>query len=142
MIITFYWLLKLLIYFSLLMVLIGTQINVSDNSGAIKVNCIKILGSSKCNHSNLGDTLVVSVRQAKKDKKVKLHDVCNAILIRQAYKTYRQNGSYIFSDKNSVVLVKKNKTNDPIGNRVIGGVTSELRYKKCMKIILMASNII
>ena len=124
------------------MVLVGTQLKVSDNSGAMKVNCIKILGSSKCNHSNIGDKLVVSVRHAKYDKKVKLHDVCNAILIRQRSRTYRKNGSYIFFKENSVVLVKKNSTNDPIGNRIKGGVTLELRYKKCMKIILMAKSMI
>ena len=120
------------------MILIGTQLNVCDNSGALQVNCIKMLGSSKCNHSNIGDTLVVSVRRTKSQTKVQRGSVHHAILVRQRARIARKNGSYLFFEKNSVVLIKKNGTNDPIGNRLVGSVTSELRYKKCLKITLLA----
>jgi large subunit ribosomal protein L14 len=123
------------------MVLVGTQLSVTDNSGALQVNCIKILGSGKRNHSNIGDKLVVSIRRAKSQSKVDIGSVHHGILVRQRALTSRKNGSYIFFDKNSVVLVKKdkkNQINDPIGNRLVGGVTSELRYKKCLKITLLA----
>ena len=124
------------------MVLVGTQLHVTDNSGALKVNCIKMLGSGKRNHSHIGDKLVVSIRHTKSKSKVELGSVHRAILVRQRAKTARKNGSYIFFEKNSVVLVKKgNKKkdpNDPIGNRLVGGVTSELRYKNCLKITLLA----
>jgi large subunit ribosomal protein L14 len=123
------------------MILVGSKLKVSDNSGALKVKCIKILGSSQCNHTHLGDRLVVSVKQAKYKKKVSVHAVCYCILIRQKSKTYRKNGAYLFFEENSVVLLKKNKK-DPIGNRLKGVVTQELRYKKCLKIMLLAWNII
>ena len=124
------------------MILVGTQLEVADNSGAIRVNCIKMLGSSKCNHSKIGDNVIVSVRQAKKEKKVKKHDVCKGIIVRQRDRTYRKNGTYIYFAKNSVVLVKDHKLKDLIGNRIVGSVTMELRYKKCMKILLLAWNIL
>jgi large subunit ribosomal protein L14 len=119
------------------MVSVGSKLNVSDNSGAIVVKCIKILGSTSRNSTNIGDTLVVSVQSAKKLKKVSEHDVHRCILIRQTSKTLRKNGVFINFLENSVVLIKK-KNNDPMGNRVVGSVLQELRYKKCLKIMLLA----
>jgi len=123
------------------MVLNGTYLFVSDNSGAIKVKCIKILGSSYCNHTNIGDELVVSVKKADYKKKVTKSSVHRSILIRQKTKTFRKSGMSISFLKNSVVLLKKNSF-DPIGNRIIGSVLQELRYKKCLKILLLAWNIV
>lgn len=122
------------------MVSLGTRLGVSDNSGAIKVKCIKILGHSFCNHSNIGDTLVVSIQSAKVKKKVLRGEVYKSILVRQKKKLFRKNGITLSFLKNSVVLIKPNK--DPVGNRVKGSVLQELRYKKCSKIMLLASNII
>lgn len=122
------------------MVSLGTNMYVSDNSGAIKVTCIKILGNSFSNHSYVGDTLIVAVKSAKVKKKVSRKQVHPSILIRQKKQLYRKSGIYISFYQNHVVLIKPNR--DPIGNRVIGCVFTELRYKKCLKIMLMASNLI
>lgn len=131
------------------MVLVGTQLNVCDNTGVLKVNCIKILGSSKCNHARIGDTLVVSVRQSKSISKIKKGSVHLCVLVRKRAKTSRKNGSSFSFDENSVVLIKTNKKKNklennpsPIGNRLVGSVTSELRYRKCLKIPLLAWNVV
>lgn len=118
------------------MVLVGSQLFVSDNSGAISVNCIKILGSSLCNHTNTGDKLIVSVRHAfVTANKTLLHNVYKSVLIRQKSITYRKNGLRISFLQNSVVLIKVR--NEPIGNRVYGCTLQELRYKKFLKILLL-----
>ena len=122
------------------MVLVGTYLFSSDNSGAIRVKCIKILGCSYCNHTNIGDKIVISVQKATFNKKVSKHGVYKSIIIRQKSKTLRKSGVLISFLKNSVVLVKDN--NDPIGNRVTGSVLQELRFKKCLKIMLLAWNIV
>jgi len=122
------------------MVTVGTYLSTSDNTGAIKVKCIKILGCSFCNHTNVGDKIVVVVKSSNFNRKVKTHEVHRSIIVRLLNKTLRSNGMNISFLNNSVVLVKKN--NDPIGNRIKGSVLQELRYKKCTKIMLLASNII
>jgi large subunit ribosomal protein L14 len=122
------------------MVSIGTYLGVSDNSGATEVKCIKILGSSFCNHTNIGDKLIVSVQAAGYNKAVAKHEVHSSLLIRQRNKTLRKTGVFYACMHNSVVIVKKN--NEPIGNRVNGSVLQELRYKKCVKIMSLADNII
>ena len=122
------------------MVLVGTKLNASDNSGAIIVKCIKILGDSFCNTSNIGDILVVAIQSSKIKKKVVSGQVHKSILIRQKKKLFRKNGLGISFHNNSVVLIKDNF--DPIGNRVKGGVMQEIRYTKCLKIMLLASTIV
>lgn len=122
------------------MVSLGTKLGVSDNSGAIQVKCIKILGNSFCNSSNIGDTLVVSVQSAKVKKKVSRGEVYRSILIRQKKKIFRRSGVTLSFLHNSVVLVKPNF--DPIGNRIKGSVLQEIRYKNCLKLMLLASNVI
>jgi len=122
------------------MVLVGTKLNASDNSGAIVVKCIKILGDSFCNTSNIGDILVVAIQSSKLKKKVCSGQVHKSILIRQKKKLFRKNGLGISFHNNSVVLIKDNF--DPIGNRVKGGVMQEIRYTKCLKIMLLASTIV
>ena len=111
--------------------------NVSDNSGGIYARCIKILGSSSCNHTNIGDTLIVTLKQVTLHRKVSKHSVCRSILIRQNRKTLRKNGVSLSFFINSIVLVKK-KQNEPIGNRIRGSILQELRYKKCMKLLLLS----
>lgn len=123
------------------MVSIGTYLGVADNSGANEVQCIKILGHSSCNHTNIGDKLIVTVKSAGYNKAVAKHEVHGGILVRQKQRTLRKSGVFIAFLHNRVVLVKK-KNNDPIGNRVYGSVMQELRYKKCLKIMLLASNIV
>jgi len=110
-----------------------------NNSGAIRGKCIKILGCSFCNHTNIGDQLIIAVRRIKPLKSIKSGHTYKSILIRQKSQTLRASGVVISFDKNSVVLVKDK--NNPIGNRVSGGVLQELRYKKCLKIMLIASHI-
>lgn len=122
------------------MVSLGTKLGVSDNSGAIKVKCIKILGSSFCNSANIGDILVVAVQTAKVKKKVSRRQVHRSILVRQKKMTFRKNGIGIAFNQNSVVLIKTNL--DPLGNRVKGSVMQEIRFRKCLKIMLLASNIV
>ena len=123
------------------MVSIGTKLETTDNSGAIIVKCIKILGNSRKNSANIGDTLVVSVKSTKRIRRVSKHEVHKCILVRQKKKLLRKSGVFFSFLKNSVVLIKE-KNNEPIGNRVIGSVLQELRYKKCVKIMLLAWNIV
>lgn len=122
------------------MVSLGTKLTVSDNSGAIKVKCIKILGSSFCNSANIGDILVVAIQTAKAKKKVSRRQVHRSILVRQKKKTFRSNGLGISFRQNSVVLIKPNL--DPLSNRVKGSVMQELRHRKCLKIMLLATTIV
>lgn len=122
------------------MVLVGTQLFVSDNSGAIKVNCIKILGSSFCNHTNIGDILVVSIRHSFVRSKTLSNNVYKSVLIRQKSVLYRKVGLRFSFYKNSVVLIKAR--NEPIGNRVLGCTLQELRYKKFLKVMLLSWNTI
>lgn len=123
------------------MVSIGTRLHVSDNSGALKVKCLRIVGSSSRSGSYIGDTLVVSIQSVRKLRSVYRHEVHKGILIRQKLKTFRTNGMFFSFLKNTVVLIKK-KNNDPIGNRILGSVLQELRYKKCIKIMILAERII
>ena len=122
------------------MILLGTKLVTADNSGALVVKCIKIIGCSYSNHTNIGDTIIVSVQNSISNKKVSKHDVLKSIVIRQRSRTSRTNGMSISFLKNSVVVVKKN--NEPIGSRIIGCTMQELRFKKCVKIMLLSSKII
>jgi len=122
------------------MVSLGTKLVVSDNSGAIRATCIKILGSSYCNSSNIGDTLVVAIQSAKVKKKVVKGQVHKSVLIRRRKKTFRKNGVSIGFTNNSIVLIKPNL--DPVGSRIKGSVLQELRYKGFSRILLLATNIL
>lgn len=130
------------------MLLMGTQLLVYDNSGARKVNFIQNL-STKGNRNYLGDKLVVSIRKTNLRTKVQKGSVQHAILIGKRNRTYRKHGLYLSFFDNIVVLVKKKSNvsihrieNEPIGNRIKGGVPLELRYKKSLKLITLASHII
>ena len=122
------------------MVQTTTVLDVADNSGANKVYCIKVLGGSKRKYASIGDIIVVSVKEAIPNAKVKKGDVAKAVIVRTKKEIARPDGSYIRFDSNSAVLI--NKDNEPIGTRIFGPVARELRAKKFMKIISLAPEVL
>ena len=117
-----------------------TVLDVADNSGAKRVFCIKVLGGSKRKYASVGDIIVVSVKEAIPNAKVKKGDVAKAVIVRTKKEIPRADGSYIRFDSNSAVLI--NKDNEPIGTRIFGPVARELRAKKFMKIISLAPEVL
>jgi large subunit ribosomal protein L14 len=117
-----------------------TVLNVADNSGARKVLCIKVLGGSRRRYASLGDIIVVSVREAIPNAKVKKGDVMKAVVVRTTKEVGRADGSYIKFDSNSAVLIDNQR--EPIGTRIFGPVARELRAKKFMKILSLAPEVI
>ena len=122
------------------MIQMTTVLDVADNSGAKKVFCIKVLGGSRRKYASVGDVIVVSIKEALPNSKVKKGDVARAVIVRTAKEVARPDGSYIRFDTNSAVLV--NKENEPIGTRIFGPVARELRAKKYMKIISLAPEVL
>ncbi len=117
-----------------------SQLTVADNSGAKKVMCLRVLGGSKRRYGGLGDIIVVSVKEALPNSKVKKGDVMRAVIVRIRKETRRPDGSYIRFDENSAVLI--NPQREPIGTRIFGPVARELRAKKFMKIISLAPEVL
>lgn len=117
-----------------------TKLKVADNSGAKLLLCIKVLGGSKRRYASIGDIVVVSVKEAMPNSKVKKGDVMKAVIVRTVKEIPRSDGSYIKFDDNSAVLV--NQQNEPIGTRIFGPVARELRAKRFMKIISLAPEVI
>ncbi|MBA3027800.1 MAG: 50S ribosomal protein L14 [Proteobacteria bacterium] len=117
-----------------------TRLTVADNSGAKVVYCIKVLGGSKRRYAGVGDIIVVSVKEAIPNAKVKKGDVHKAVVVRTKKEIKRPDGSYIRFDDNSAVLITGG--NEPIGTRIFGPVARELRAKKFMKIISLAPEVI
>src|SRR6266853_817013 len=115
-------------------------LDVADNSGARKVLCIKVLGGSHRRYASIGDVIVVSVKEAIPNAKVKKGDVAKAVIVRTAKEIGRPDGSYIRFDSNSGVLV--DNQNEPIGTRIFGPVARELRAKRFMKIISLAPEVL
>ncbi len=122
------------------MIQMQSILNVADNSGAKKVMCIKVLGGSHHMIAGLGDVIVVSIREAIPNSKVKKGDVHRALIVRTRTGVRRQDGSTIKFDSNAVVLL--NKQGEPIGTRVFGPVTRELRTKKFVKIVSLAEEVL
>jgi large subunit ribosomal protein L14 len=122
------------------MIQMQTKLDVADNSGAKKLICIKVLGGSKRKYATIGDIVVVSVREAIPNSKVKKGDVARAVIVRTAKEIARQDGSYIRFDNNSAVLV--NAQNEPVGTRIFGPVARELRAKRFMKIVSLAPEVL
>jgi large subunit ribosomal protein L14 len=122
------------------MIQMRTILEVADNSGAKRVQCIKVLGGSRRRYAGLGDVIVVSIKEALPGAKVKKGDVAHAVVVRTVHQASRVDGSYIRFDENSAVLV--NKEHEPIGTRIFGPVARELRGKKFMKIISLAPEVI
>jgi len=117
-----------------------TVLNVADNSGARKVLCIKVLGGSRRRYASLGDIIVVSVREAIPNAKVKKGDVMKAVVVRTTKEVGRADGSYIKFDSNSAVLIDNQR--EPVGTRIFGPVARELRAKKFMKILSLAPEVL
>ncbi|KAA5603933.1 MULTISPECIES: 50S ribosomal protein L14 [Roseospira] len=122
------------------MIQMQTNLDVADNSGARRVMCVKVLGGSKRMTAGVGDVIVVSVKEAIPRGRVKKGDVHRAVIVRTAKEIRRPDGSVIRFDGNAAVLI--NKQNEPIGTRIFGPVTRELRAKKFMKIISLAPEVL
>ncbi len=122
------------------MIQMSSVLDVADNSGAKKVYCIKVLGGSKRRYASVGDIIVVSIREAIPNSKVKKGDVARAVIVRTAKQISRPDGSLIRFDGNSAVLI--NKENEPIGTRIFGPVARELRAKRFMKIVSLAPEVL
>lgn len=117
-----------------------STLDVADNSGAKKVMCIRVLGGTKRKYASIGDIIVVSIKEAMPNAKVKKGDVAKAVVVRTKKQVSRPDGSYIRFDVNSAVLVDKD--NEPIGTRIFGPVARELRAKRFMKIISLAPEVL
>ncbi len=122
------------------MIQMQSNLEVADNSGAKRVQCIKVLGGSKRKTASVGDIIVVSVKDAIPRGKVKKGDVHRAVIVRTSQSLKRSDGSSIRFDKNAAVLL--NKQHEPIGTRIFGPVTRELRARKFMKIVSLAPEVL
>ncbi|MBI2242004.1 MAG: 50S ribosomal protein L14 [Magnetospirillum gryphiswaldense] len=122
------------------MIQMQSNLDVADNSGARRVQCIKVLGGSHRTIANVGDVIVVSIKEAIPRGKVKKGDVHRAVIVRTAKEIRRPDGTAIRFDTNAAVLI--NKQGEPIGTRIFGPVTRELRAKKFMKIISLAPEVL
>ena len=117
-----------------------TKLRVADNSGAKVVACIKVLGGSKRRYASVGDIIIVSVKEAIPNSKVKKGDVTKAVVVRTAKEIGRPDGSYIKFDENSAVIITDQK--EPVGTRIFGPVAREQRAKNFMKIISLAPEVL
>jgi large subunit ribosomal protein L14 len=117
-----------------------SMLSVADNSGAKRVQCVKVLGGSKRKYAGIGDIIVVSVKEALPESKVKKGELRRAVIVRTAKAVGRPDGTYIKFDDNSAVLI--NNQMEPIGTRIFGPVARELRAKNFMKIVSLAPEVL
>ncbi len=117
-----------------------TILEVADNSGAKKVMCIKVMGGSNKRYATIGDVIVVSVKEAIPEGTAKKGQVAKAVVVRSVHSIRRDDGSYIRFDKNAAVLI--NAQGEPVGTRIFGPIARELRWKKFMKIISLAPEVV
>ena len=122
------------------MIQLRSILEIADNSGAKKVMCFHIMGGSRRRYASLGDTIVVSVKEATPNASVKKGDVAKAVVVRTVKEVRRIDGSYIRFDQNAAVLI--NAQGEPIGTRIFGPVARELRQRKFMKILSLAPEVI
>ena len=122
------------------MIQMQSSLDVADNSGARRVQCIKVLGGSKRKTAGVGDVIVVSVKEAIPRGRVKKGDIHRAVIVRTAKEIRRQDGSSIRFDNNAAVLI--NRQNEPIGTRIFGPVARELRENNFMKIVSLAPEVL
>jgi len=122
------------------MIQMESNLDVADNSGARRVQCIKVLGGSKRKYATIGDTIVVAIKEAIPRGRVKKGQVMKAVIVRTAKGVRRADGSVIRFDRNAAVLV--NATGEPVGSRIFGPVTRELRTERFMKIVSLAPEVI
>ena len=122
------------------MIQLRTVLDVADNSGAKKIQCIKVLGGSRRRYARIGDIIVVAVRETDPRSAVKKGEVKKAVVVRTRKEIRRPNGTYIKFDVNSAVLINDNK--EPLGTRIFGPVARELRAKKFMRILSLAPEVL
>ncbi len=122
------------------MIQLRTVMEVADNSGARKVQCIKVLGGSGRRYASVGDIVVVAVKEAEPHSNVKKGEVKKAVIVRTRKEIRRTNGSYIKFDSNAAVLV--NDAREPVGTRIFGPVARELRAKRFLKILSLAPEVL
>lgn len=122
------------------MIQLRSMLEVADNSGAKRVQCVKVLGGSRRRYAGLGDVVVVSVKEALPDSNIKKGSVTKAVVVRTKKEARRSDGSYIRFDQNAVVLI--NPQGEPVGTRIFGPVARELRWKEYMKIISLAPEVL
>jgi large subunit ribosomal protein L14 len=122
------------------MIKVETMLDVADNSGAKKVLCFRILGGSKRKSASVGDIIVVSIKEAVPESKVKKGEVHKAVIVRTKKEVRRPDGSYIRFDNNAAVII--NEAREPIGTRIFGPIARELRGKNFMKIVSLAPEVL
>ena len=122
------------------MIQVQTELAVADNTGARIVECIKVIGGSKRRYASIGDIIVVAVKEAIPDAKIKKGTVHKAIVVRTKYSIHRNDGSKVKFDNNAAVLI--DEKGEPIGTRIFGPVTRELRLKGQTKIISLAPEVL
>ena len=122
------------------MIQMQTQLEVADNSGAKSVQCLKVLGGSKRRYAHIGDIITVSIKEAAPRGRVKKGEIAKAVIVRTAKGVRRADGSIIRFDKNAAVLI--NAQGEPIGTRIFGPVTRELRQRALMKIVSLAPEVL
>ncbi len=122
------------------MIQVESNLEVADNSGARRIQCIKVLGGSKRKVASVGDVIVCSVKEAIPRGRVKKGEVVKAVIVRTAKEIRRQDGTAIRFDTNAAVIINNN--GEPVGTRIFGPVTRELRAKKYMKIISLAPEVL
>jgi len=122
------------------MIQLRTVLDVADNSGAKKIQCIKVIGGSGKKYAAVGDIIIVSIKETIPGSNIKKGSVARAVVVRTKKEIRRVDGSYIKFDKNSAVII--NPQNEPVGTRVFGPIARELREKEFMKIISLAPEVI
>ncbi len=122
------------------MIQMQSRLSIADNSGAKEIMCIKVLGGAGRRYARVGDIIVASVKDAIPRGKVKKGDVVQAVVVRTASSIYRKDGSVIRFDRNAAVIISKQ--GEPIGTRVFGPVTRELRSKNMMRIVSLAPEVL
>ncbi len=122
------------------MIQLRSMLEVADNSGAKRVQCVKVLGGSQRKYARLGDIIVVSVKEALPESNIKKGSVTKAVVVRTRKEARRPDGSYIRFDQNAVVLI--NPQGEPVGTRIFGPVARELRWRDYMKIISLAPEVL
>jgi len=122
------------------MIQVESKLEIADNSGAKEVRCIKVLGGSRRRYAGLGDIIVCSITECLPNTKVKKGEIAQAVIVRVAQEHRRADGSYIKFDKNSAVLIDKER--EPIGTRIFGPVARELRARRFMKIVSLAPEVL
>lgn len=122
------------------MIQVQSRLDVADNSGAKQVQCIKVIGGSKRRYASIGDVIIVSVKEAMPNSKVRKGDVRRAVVVRTSKEVARPDGTYIRFDDNAAVLI--NQQSEPIGTRIFGPVARELRARNYMRIVSLAPEVL